>query len=230
MAECYRARERATGEVVFLKRARLGTEEAAALQREADVYGRLQYADCEHVLQVRGLNHGDVYLGLVTELADGGNLADYVEAQTLRRLAPGEALVVALEVAQGLVELHQAAIVHRDLKPENVLRVGNKWKLADFGIAKNRTQVVAGRTFQQAGTYGYAAPEQFEGVEAHPSADVYSFGKLLVFLVTGRTDLDRVPLEYAELRRLAFRCASPIPESRPTISDVLNLMREMTPG
>jgi serine/threonine protein kinase len=154
----------------------------------------------------------------------------YVESQTPCRVPIAEALTIAVEIAQGLVELHAAGIVHRDLKPENVLRVGDKWKLADFGIAKNRAQAAPGRTFQQAGTYGYAAPEQFEGVEAHPSADVYSFGKLVVFLLTGRTDLDRVPVEYAELRRLAFRCASQVVEARPEIAAVLGLLNAMGHG
>jgi replicative superfamily II helicase len=230
MAECFRARDRASGEIVFLKRVRVDSDDAAALQREADVYGRLQYADLEHVLQVRDLKRTDSHVALVTEHADGGDLTHYVESQTLRRLPIAEALRIATEVAGGLVELHGAGVVHRDLKPENVLRVGDKWKLADFGIAKNVSHVVPGRTFQQAGTYGYAAPEQFEGVEAHPSADVYSFGKLIVFLLTGRTDLDRVPVEYSDLRRLAFRCASPVVEARPEMPAVLELLRAMGTG
>ena len=49
-------------------------------------------------------------------------------------------------------------------------------KLADFRIAKNRTRATPGVTLQQAGTYGYAAPEQFERVPADPTAAVYSFG------------------------------------------------------
>mgnify|MGYP003383679788 CR=1 FL=1 len=127
-------------------------------------------------------------------------------------LSPALATPIALQVAKGLAALHESDIVHRDLKPENVLLSGSKWKLADFGIAKNRAHAAPGVTFQQAGTYGYAAPEQFEGTAADPSADVYSFGKVLVFLLTGKTDLDGVPIEYSDLRRLAFKCASPMPE------------------
>jgi serine/threonine protein kinase len=230
MAECYRARDRTTGDIVFLKRARAHSDDAAALQREADIYGRLQYVDCEHILEVRDLKRAETYVALITEFADGGDLAHYVESQSLRKLTAAEALPIALEIALGLAELHAAGIVHRDLKPENVLRVGGKWKLADFGIAKNRAQAVPGHTFQRAGTYGYAAPEQFEGTEAHPSADIYSFGKLIVFLLTGKTDLDRVPVEYGDLRRLAFRCASGLPESRPGISEVVEFVRALGGG
>jgi serine/threonine protein kinase len=118
-------------------------------------------------------------------------------------------------------------IVHRDLKPENVLRSGGIWKIADFGIAKNLAKAAPGATFQQAGSYGYAAPEQFFGTEAHPSADVYSFGKVLVFMVTGHTDLDHLPVEHADLRRLAFRCAAQTPGTRPTIAEVLEQLEQI---
>jgi serine/threonine-protein kinase len=85
--------------------------------------------------------------------------------------------------------------VHRDLEPENVLRAGTRWKLADFGIAKNRARAAPGVTFKQAGTYGYAAPEQLEGSPADPSADIYSFGKVLTYLATAR------PIRTASPRR-----------------------------
>jgi serine/threonine protein kinase len=71
------------------------------------------------------------------------------------------------------------------------------------------------------------APEQFEGTQAEPSADVYSFGRMLVFLLTGTTDLDRVPLEYAEARQLARRCAAPAAEVRPTIHEVIRSLDQL---
>jgi hypothetical protein len=228
MAECYRARHRESGDVVFFKRVRLGSDDAAALQREAHIYAKLQYITSEHLLQVRELVRSDEHVALVTDFADGGDLKHNVESRALRRVAAAEAAAIALEVAQGLADLHDNGIVHRDLKPENVLRCSGKWKLADFGIAKSQAQGFGGRTFKQAGTYGYAAPEQFEGTEAHPSADVYSFGKLMVFLLTGGTDLDRVPVEYSDLRRLVFRCASPMAEGRPAIQEVVALLEAIS--
>jgi serine/threonine protein kinase len=94
------------------------------------------------------------------------------------------------------------------------------WKVADFGIAKNVSRLVTQRTFQQHGTLGYAAPEQFQGVNAHPSADVYSYGKVLVFLLTGQTDIDLVP--YSQWRELIKRCLASTPEDRPPISNVIH--------
>jgi very-short-patch-repair endonuclease len=229
MAECYRACDRESGQTVFFKRVRVGSAHAAALQREIEIYGRLQYSPCDHVLAVLDRERDGDYVALVTEFADGGDLRRYVESLAPARLALGEALFIATAVARGLTELHELDIVHRDLKPENILRSQGLWKLADFGIAKSRRNAAPGATFQQAGTYGYAAPEQFDGTDAHPSADVYSFGKLIVFLLTGHTDLDRLPVEYADVRRLAFRCASQTPDARPSIREVLAQLEQMTP-
>lgn len=227
MAECFKARERATGELVFMKRVRVGSNDQAALQRESEIYARLQYIECDHLMQVRDLVRTGEHVALVTELADGGDLRHFVVSQPQKRLAPAAAAPIALQIAKGLAALHEADIVHRDLKPENVLRSGPHWKLTDFGIAKNRANAAPGVTFQQAGTYGYAPPEQFDGTAAEPSADVYSFGKVLVFLLTGKTDLDAIPIEYSDLRRLAFRCASPMAESRPTVAEVVELLGAM---
>jgi len=49
---------------------------------------------------------------------------------------------------------------------------------------------------------------------------------LKVFLLTGRTDLDALPLEYSELRRLIRRCASGVPESRPSMGEVIERLEE----
>jgi type III restriction enzyme len=227
MADCFRARA-PTGETVFVKRARIGSGDDDALQRESDIYGRLQYSDCKHVLAVRDLHRDDGYVSLVTEFADGGDLKHFVEGRGKAGLPLRDAIPIATEIALGLGELHDAEIVHRDLKPENVLLVGTTWKLADFGIAKNVANVQPGKTFLQSGTLGYAPPEQFEGEQANATMDVYSFGKLLAFLVTGATDPDKISLGSADWRRLAFKCAQDIPERRPRIDVVVDALRKMS--
>lgn len=118
----------------------------------------------------------DEYVAIVTELANGGDLQAHVEARGNGRGLPvQEAKQISLSIAAALKELHDHDIVHRDLKPANVLSVSDRWKLTDFGISKNLSRMVTRKTFQQFGTLGYAAPEQFQGVEARPSADIYLF-------------------------------------------------------
>lgn len=79
--------------------------------------------------------------------------------------------------------------------PQEPLHLGGQWKIADFGISKNRDRYRSGRTFQGAGTPLYMAPEQLTGVEAHPSANVFSLGRLFAFLLSGAPLLDRVPTD-----------------------------------
>ena len=104
------------------------------------------------------------------------------------------------------------------MKPGNVLYSEGRWKLADFGISKNLARLMTQKTFQQAGTLGYTAPEQFQGVTAHASADIFSFGKLLVFLLTGQTDVDYV--SYSVWKDLILDCIDPNPDRRPDIKTV----------
>ena len=226
MAEAYVARNRETGQRVFLKRVRRNSADKDALQREMGIYDKLMRMSTPHVLQVLDFIRDDEYFALVTEFADGGDLQTHVEARgNGRGLAVEEAKQIALSVATALRELHDHDIVHRDLKPENVLSLGGCWKLADFGISKNVSRLMTQKTFQRYGTLGYAAPEQFQGVEARPSADVYSLGKIMVFLLTGQTDVDYV--QFSAWRDLITRCIRQDPQQRPVIGKVIEEIASM---
>jgi ATP-dependent Lon protease len=220
MAEAYKARNRETGQIVFLKRVRRNSSDNDALQREMGIYERLMRMNAPHVLRVLDFVRDDAYLALITQYADGGDLNAHVAALGDGHGLPvSQAREIGLSIATALKELHDHDIVHRDLKPQNVLSIGTEWKLADFGISKNRERVLTQKTFQQYGTLGYAAPEQFQGVEARPSADVYSLGKLLVFLLTGQTDADYVT--FSAWRGLILRCIHHDPGERPVIDEVI---------
>jgi tRNA A-37 threonylcarbamoyl transferase component Bud32 len=226
MAEAYVARNRESGQRVFLKRVRRKSADKDSLEREMRIYDKLMRMSTTHVLQVLDFIRDDEYVALVTEYADGGDLQTHVEARgNGRGLTVQESKDIAASVATALRELHEHEIVHRDLKPENVLCLGNRWKLADFGISKNLSRMMTQKTFQQYGTLGYAAPEQFQGVEARPSADVYSLGKILVFLLTGQTDVDHVP--FTAWRDLISRCIKQDPQQRPVIGKVIEEIESM---
>jgi serine/threonine protein kinase len=209
-----------------LKRVHSKSADKEALEREMRIYDKLMRISTTHVLQVLDFIRDEEYVALVTEYADGGDLQTHVEARGNGRGLPvNEAKEIAISVATALRELHEHDIVHRDLKPSNVLCLSNRWKLADFGISKNLSRMMTQKTFQQYGTLGYAAPEQFQGVEARPSADVYSLGKILVFLLTGQTDVDHVP--YSNWRDLITRCIRHDPTQRPVIGPVIDEISSM---
>ncbi|KAJ7981985.1 Protein kinase superfamily protein [Quillaja saponaria] len=96
---------------------------------------------------------------------------------------------ICIGVACGLAFLHEAVrphIIHRDIKASNILLDKDLTpKISDFGLAKlipaNMTHV----STRVAGTIGYLAPEYAVGGQLTRKADVYSFGVLLVEIVSG---------------------------------------------
>ncbi len=227
MSEAFIAKNQSTGEKVFIKRVRIQSADKVALEREARIYEKLLRLNAKHVADVKNFVRDDNYIGLFIELADGGDLEDFVQnVSEGQGLNAAEAKQIALAVTRAIGELHANDIVHRDIKPRNILKFGDTWKVADFGIAKNLSRLITKQTMQMRGTRGYAAPEQFEGAEAHPSADIYSLGKTLAFLITGQTDVDMVP--YEGWRNLIRDCIGNSPDCRPSIEQVLAEVESFT--
>ncbi|OEL15520.1 G-type lectin S-receptor-like serine/threonine-protein kinase [Dichanthelium oligosanthes] len=103
---------------------------------------------------------------------------------------------IAIGVARGLCYLHQSCrecIIHCDIKPENILLDASfVSKIADFGMA-----AFVGRDFSRVlttfrGTAGYLAPEWLSGVAITPKVDVYSFGMVLLELISGKRNTPEV--------------------------------------
>ncbi len=120
---------------------------------------------------------------LIMEYVAGWTLEELLRRRG--RMTQGQAVRIALSLAEGLSYLERLpdAVWFRDLKAENVrIREDGRVKLLDFGCSDREGP----RDGSMAGTFGYAAPEQFapDG-KVGACSDVYSFGKLLHYMLTG---------------------------------------------
>ncbi|WCJ28076.1 Protein kinase superfamily protein [Euphorbia peplus] len=103
----------------------------------------------------------------------------------------GTRATICIGTARGLEFLHEGVeppIVHRDIKASNVLLDGNlQPKIGDFGLAKLFPDNVTHVTTRVAGTVGYLAPEYATLGQLTKKADVYSFGILMLEVISGRS-------------------------------------------
>ncbi|KAK4440796.1 Serine/threonine-protein kinase PBL27 [Sesamum alatum] len=136
---------------------------------------------------------------LVYEYMPLGSLEDhlYGPRPNRQRLDWNTRMKIAAGAAQGLEYLHdkmKTPVIYRDLKCSNILLgEGYHAKLSDFGLAKagpsgDQTHV----STRVMGTYGYCAPEYAMTGQLTFKSDIYSFGVVLLEIITGRRAIDNI--------------------------------------
>ncbi|KAJ4974834.1 hypothetical protein NE237_008008 [Protea cynaroides] len=134
---------------------------------------------------------------LVYEYMPQGTLSRHLfnwKKEGLMPLEWTERLSTALDVARGVEYLHGLAhqsFIHRDLKPSNILLGDDmRAKVADFGLVRLAPEGKFSVETKLAGTFGYLAPEYAVTGRVTTKVDVFSFGVILMELITGRKALD----------------------------------------
>uniref|UniRef100_A0A0D9YCY0 non-specific serine/threonine protein kinase n=1 Tax=Oryza glumipatula TaxID=40148 RepID=A0A0D9YCY0_9ORYZ len=129
---------------------------------------------------------------LVYEYVDNESLDKYLfgDVSAERLLAWSQRFKIALGTARGLAYLHHEClewVVHCDVKPENILLTRDfEVKIADFGLAKLSKRDSTSLNFtHMRGTMGYMAPEWALNSPINAKVDVYSYGVVLLEIVTG---------------------------------------------
>src|SRR5215510_6013171 len=196
MGTVYRAKHLSMDRPVAIKflHQRLVEDEAARVrfQTEARAAVMLRHTNAVSVTDFGHTSEGCVYI--VMELLEGRTLREI-----LSREAPIEtarAISTMLQASDAVAAAHEAGIIHRDLKPSNILVTQSAdqpavVKVLDFGIAKfspdddDEEATTLPQTNSVIGTPRYMSPEQYNGNELTPAADVYSLGVILYEMLAG---------------------------------------------
>ncbi len=101
-----------------------------------------------------------------------------------KKFSERQVLKIALDLCDALIICKKNNVVHRDIKPQNVFfSKDGSYKLGDFGIAKTAERTTSGT---KTGTYKYMAPEVYNNQPYGHSADIYSLGMVLYWLLNER--------------------------------------------
>ena len=140
--------------------------------------------------------------------------------------------------------IHSKAILHRDFKSKNLL-ICNDWsvKVCDFGFAR-KIDGPKNSYFTICGTDEWMSPEVMLGERYDEKADVYSFGMVLVEIITREKPIERssasAPYDYEKLKmmtppscpyelfKICILCSQFYPINRPTIFEALEMLEALT--
>lgn len=149
-----------------------------------------------NLLRLRGFCAQKGHRLLVYDYMENGSLDQWLFSDAHKRLQLtwGVRCKIALGIAQGLAYLHHESrekVIHLDIKPQNILLdEGFEAKVADFGLSrllsKKETRVMT----TMRGTPGYLAPDWLKEGVIDEKCDVFSFGMLLMEIISGRRNLD----------------------------------------
>ncbi|XP_076958566.1 receptor-like serine/threonine-protein kinase At1g78530 [Bidens hawaiensis] len=137
---------------------------------------------------------------LIYELMPNGSLDALLHGRTTEKVLDWDARYkIAVGAARGISYLHHDCIphiIHRDIKSSNILLDHNMEAcVSDFGLATLMEHDKTHVTTLVAGTFGYLAPEYFDTGRATTKGDVYSYGVVLLELLTGKRPSDATFVE-----------------------------------
>ncbi|KAM0903367.1 hypothetical protein ACQ4PT_018620 [Festuca glaucescens] len=178
------------GKEIAVKQLKLGSGQGEReFQAEVEIISRVHH---KHLVSLVGYCISGGKRLLVYEFVTNNTLEFHLHGRPT--LEWPIRLRIALGAAKGLAYIHEDChpkIIHRDIKSSNIL-LDFKFeaKVADFGLAKFTSENNTHVSTRVMGTFGYLAPEYASSGKLTEKSDVFSFGVMLLELITGRRPVD----------------------------------------
>nr|APU94862.1 leucine-rich repeat receptor-like protein kinase [Pohlia nutans] len=181
--------------VYALKKLKEGLEAALGFENELETLGELKH---RNLVKLRGYCVGTTAKLLIYDFIPNGTLDQLLHPRTEEeKKIPVDwatRIKIAFGTARALAYLHHGCrprIVHRDVSSTNILLAENlEPRLSDFGLARLLGNDDTHVSVTIGGTYGYIAPEYAQTGQATEKSDVYSYGVILLELLSGRKPAD----------------------------------------
>ncbi|KAF3456904.1 hypothetical protein FNV43_RR01558 [Rhamnella rubrinervis] len=174
------------------------------IDKEVYAIKKMNWNACEELKILQKVNHGNLVklegfcidslqanCYLVYEYVDNGSLYSWLHENENEKLSWKTRLRIAIDVANGLQYIHEHTrprVVHKDIKSSNILLDTNmRARIANFGLAKSGCNAI---TMHIVGTQGYIAPEYLADGVVSTKMDVFSFGVVLLELISGELAID----------------------------------------
>ncbi|KAL1815822.1 hypothetical protein ACET3Z_018396 [Daucus carota] len=172
-------------------------EQDRGFERELEAMGDIKH---RNIVVLHGYYTAPHYNLLIYELMPNGSLDTLLHGRSPEKVLDWPSRYkIAVGAARGLAYLHHDCIphiIHRDIKSSNILLDENmEAQVSDFGLATLMEPDKTHVSTVVAGTFGYLAPEYFDTGRATVKGDVYSYGVVLLELLTGKRPNDETFIE-----------------------------------
>ncbi|ERN17500.1 proline-rich receptor-like protein kinase PERK1 [Amborella trichopoda] len=186
-----------SGKQIAVKQLKAGSGQGEReFQAEVEIISRVHH---RHLVSLVGYCIAGGQRMLVYEFVENNTLEHHLHGKGRPTMDFPTRMKIALGSAKGLAYLHEDChprIIHRDIKTANIL-LDYKFEamVADFGLAKLSSDNYTHVSTRVMGTFGYLAPEYASSGKLTEKSDVFSYGVMVLELITGRRPVDAALME-----------------------------------